>query len=1195
MPHPHAVELSQTLLDANLRLLCNDTPEVAQRIRSAAPHPNVRFTIADDGALTGTIEIDGERVQLASLRRPTDEGAKLAGTIDLVKASAFFIAGFGLGYHVKALAERLTHRGFIVVFEPDVSLLREVLGRVDHTAWIAKGRISLICDADDQSAISRATHMAEGVLASGSKILEHPPSRRRLGAAADTFGKAVGGAMQAVRMNVVTALCQVELTLVNTVSNVWSYASSPGIAELKDSAKGRPAVVVSAGPSLSRNIAQLARPGARDRVVIIAVQTVLKTLLEHGIRPHFVTALDYAAQSARFYEGLTASDVEGVTLVYEPKVNPAVVRAFPGLSRCSADGLLNDILGADLTRTMGELPGGSTVAHLSYYLARFLGCDPVILIGQDLGFTDGQYYAAGAGIHQVWSGELNEFNTLEMLEWQRIMRMGQNLNKTTDHLGRSVYSDEQMRTYRIQFEREFHADLAKGLTTIDATEGGVKKQHTRVMPLAEALDMFAPGTLAPWTSPTPPASAALTLRGEGRRRKVSARLRQVWDGAGRVAEFAVEAGRILDQIKDAGTNYAKANPLIEAVQGVAARAREEQPAHRLVHHLNQTGTLRRFRKDREIEFDTSLDADGKHKRQIERDRDNVDWLRDSAHSLQRILDRGLEAVGDESAKVRRAAGTGPETALSGLTLADRRVAAIVPVDFDRGGLGNARDIESPWTQGRSVLQWTVTRLLMSKSLIEVVLLTTQRDRTLAALGELASDPRVVIWNCDCAPMEARAKAVAAGRLWSRSCWRGGIANLTCFDEVFPPRAAALALAAREMDGGVFVGADWALVDPVVIDRMVEVFREAGENGKAKQQIVFGHVAPGLSGCLLLRQPVQEMADSAQGGGPFASIGTYVGYLPMAPMLDPLGRNACVTVSPAARDLGVRCIPDSTQRREMLAGAVTGLDLHCAGADEIAVAVAAAVLRRGGCGGPEILSLELVDGGEMPLALATSIVKQAAELRDDVAITLTGGGDPLCHSAWKSIVSEARSAGIAGIHVRTSFKAGGETLTKDILEAGLDAISIDVLTSDPAAYQELTGRTDHKHVVQASSELIRDRNNLSEGLTDLWVVPRMTRRDSEYERLETFYSYWLGSCGASVIDALPAAIAGERIEPLPVPACVRARRTRTELVVRCDGTATTWDGRVLGDLCREPLRVVWGRMESQVEMKPQVGVLETRAA
>ena len=34
-----------------------------------------------------------------------------------------------------------------------------------------------------------------------------------------------------------------------------------------------------------------------------------------------------------------------------------------------------------------RLPSGATVAHLAYYLAEHLGCDPIIFVGQDLGFS----------------------------------------------------------------------------------------------------------------------------------------------------------------------------------------------------------------------------------------------------------------------------------------------------------------------------------------------------------------------------------------------------------------------------------------------------------------------------------------------------------------------------------------------------------------------------------------------------------------------------------------------------------------------------------------------------------------------------------------------------------------------------------------------------------------------------------------
>ena len=81
-------------------------------------------------------------------------------------------------------------------------------------------------------------------------------------------------------------------------------------------------MVVSAGPSLGKNLELLKE--IRDRVVVIAVQTTLKPLLNCGITPDFVTSLDYHEVGTRFYEGLD-EELRDVHLVAEPKANWRVV------------------------------------------------------------------------------------------------------------------------------------------------------------------------------------------------------------------------------------------------------------------------------------------------------------------------------------------------------------------------------------------------------------------------------------------------------------------------------------------------------------------------------------------------------------------------------------------------------------------------------------------------------------------------------------------------------------------------------------------------------------------------------------------------------------------------------------------------------------------------------------------------------
>ncbi len=152
--------------------------------------------------------------------------------------------------------------------------------------------------------------------------------------------------------------------------------------------------------------------------------------------------------------------------------------------------------------TLNALHVGTTVAHLCYSVARWLGCDPVALIGQDLGFTDGLYYARGTAIDEVWSPELSPFNTIEMMEWQRIMRHRVHLRKVRDIFGRSIYTDAQMEGYLHKFEAIFAADKAQGRTIIDATEGGVAKASTEIMTLAEALERHARDDGKPLPVPT---------------------------------------------------------------------------------------------------------------------------------------------------------------------------------------------------------------------------------------------------------------------------------------------------------------------------------------------------------------------------------------------------------------------------------------------------------------------------------------------------------------------------------------------------------------------------------------------------------------------------------------------------------------------------------------------------------------------
>lgn len=1191
-----------SILERNLAAIAQRCPATAERIRSTAPAPGLTFVETDDGVpavalpaqdagasaaaasaddplgLGGIFDEPAHTTPakpgrfLASKRRPLDEARRFAETIDPQETAAVCILGFGAGYHGRAFKDRLGPASVILCFEPDVALLRAVLERVDHSDWLAGGNVIVLTDPDDAPAISQALTGLEPVLAIGVKIVDHPASTDRLGEAAGRFAARFTDVLRAVRTSVVTTLVHSQITLRNAVMNAGDYAAAPGVGELAGAAAGRVGVVVAAGPSLARNIAQLARPGVRDRVVIIAAQTVLKTLLRNGIRPHYVTALDYHELSGRFYEGLTKKDVEGVTLVVEPKANPAIFDSFPGKIRCVSDERLDKLLGPELSRGKAALPAGATVAHLSYYLARHLGCNPIVMIGQDLGFSDGQYYAAGAAIHDVWAGELNSFNSLEMLEWQRIAREKSLLRKMTDVNGRAIYTDEQMATYLAQFEVEFARDVAAGYAVIDATEGGVRKRHTMVMPLAEAFERYLPHDADVIDLPSHDRSRAPD--GETRR-ALAARLADVAKDAATVARKSREAAATLNKMIDRQGNHDAVNRLIRKVYDIRDSVRLLEPAYGLVMFVNQAGTLNRFRADRAIDLAAKQDDElQRQKRQIERDIRNVEWIAEAADTVAAMLRRGHQVIEGKAEKLRSDADAEATPAARTASKTERRreqrLGALIMVHPTIGGLGTPRALKDPIAPGLNALQMTVKRLLRS-GLPKIVLAGDREDIT-ALLGEVGRDRRVVISDASASVMQDRARAVGASRIWAPACWRGAVGGLTCYDESLDPRLLAAAMQQCGLDAAVVVGADWCLVDPKLIDAVVERYTTAPEGTR----IALTQAVPGLAGFVIDHETAENLAGSVETAGSIASIGGILGYVPVAPQSDPIAKGFCVPVSPAIRDAGVRFIPDARPRRRAIRKIVEHLGADWADATAGEIVRAWAEVVPDGVEVPQQITLELcggrIGGGlwaqrlreawdghaepdrpSMPVSMARTVIEAFAAAREDSALTLHGVGDPLLYPHLREVISTARAAGIGAIHLRTDLLRESTT-AEDLLRLGVDVLSIDVLAVRPETYELLGGLDRYEHVKEQVEAINRGRRPLgASGLPMPYVVPRITRCDEVLDEIEPFYDGWLMVTGAAVIDPAPGTVDGARTAALPLPTAARKRLAQMWLTVRSDGT------------------------------------------
>ncbi len=576
----------------------------------------------------------------AQLARPPDAPAAVASCAGSPAAGAdsgetfcFFVCGLGLGYVVEAL-DRHVHRPTMIVAERDAALIKAALCVCDLAAALRERRLIFI-SAADKAAFHARMRPLSALLMLGFRVLASPDVQRRDVAFHAEARALLRDFVSFSRIQTLSLLKNARVTTKNILMNLPHYVASPGVEALAGRAAGRPAILVAAGPSLARNVGQLA--ALRERAVIIAVQTAYKPLLAHGVVPHFVTTLDYHEISAQFFHGIR--EAAGCALVAEPKATWHVLDAFPGRRHVLASSLVDQLL-HDAAPRRAALRAGSTVAHLSFYLAEHLGCDPIILVGQDLSFCDGLYYPPGVQIENVWRPELGRFQTVEMKQWERIARARSILRVVPDIHGRDVYTDDQLFTYAEQFQADFAASPAR---VIQASEGGMRLVGTTAMPLADAAARFLSARLPAGlldAQAGAPDTAALRAAATALRRRMSelGELRAIAD------EMRGLLGRLAAAL-DAPTEF---NRLVARVDVLRTRISAHDRLYGVVLSVSQLAELRRVQADRALAERDDLSREAAARR-LRRDREFVQSFLEGCDCLADLLPEALRRVEEAAA------------------------------------------------------------------------------------------------------------------------------------------------------------------------------------------------------------------------------------------------------------------------------------------------------------------------------------------------------------------------------------------------------------------------------------------------------------------------------------------------------------------------------------------------------------------
>ena len=380
---------------------------------------------------SGEVTIKYGELLIHSAYDPVKEGQIIAKNI--VVGSLVCLYGFGLGYHVQAILDKIGPEGSLVVIELNPDLLASAMILRDQTALLSQKHLHLVFGKEEASVAGKISGHMDHPSHAASTVIFHSPSFKCI---PKHFNRIIN-ALEILQMERRGPAVFGDLENSNYALNKETVNRSPGINAYRDSHKNRPAILLSAGPSLDNVLPYLGE--MEKHCVIACVDTAFPILSQQGIFPHYVFSLDPQEESFfHFIDNLENT----AKLIYTPTANSNIVSCYKGEKIVVfKEGHSLFKYDVALMKEKGATPAGGSVSCLGIDCLIQLGCNPIMLAGQDCMFSGNRTYSRHAMINSELLDEASSFITLEQVHFKK---MRETKLVSVENLDGEVFSTNQM-------------------------------------------------------------------------------------------------------------------------------------------------------------------------------------------------------------------------------------------------------------------------------------------------------------------------------------------------------------------------------------------------------------------------------------------------------------------------------------------------------------------------------------------------------------------------------------------------------------------------------------------------------------------------------------------------------------------------------------------------------------------------------
>ena len=472
--------MDQYIYENNIMMLKKKDKELAKKIEEASKKEwqeagidEVGIEEAMDGGIVPYIIKDGRQWILCSRYEPKLHAEKSASKMECKVGTVLFIFGFSGGEYIRQLIKRYGNSIFYVIYEPNLMLMKKVFEKIDCSDIIENKEVMLIVGNEKEYGMeNKILRVINNENLSMLYFLEMPNYRKLYRKKVEEYEKWIVESGELIRFNNNTRALFYDSHIDNSYYTSCDILFESSILQIRkkfesiDKSK-IPGIIVSAGPSLDKNIKELKK--AEGKAFILVVDTALKSVYKAGIHPDLTITVDPNKPLVLFEQ----EQIIDLPMVVFPTSRKEIIRSHRGKRFYSWEqNFIMNKLESEKEMEYPDLATGGSVANCALSLLIYLGFETIIFVGQDLAFTEGKGHTEGAYEDEKANRDYAD--------------KSRSLMYVEDNEGGMIKTEEAFNKYRKMIEKKI--EECSDIKFINATEGGAKINGTEYIPLKIAVE-----------------------------------------------------------------------------------------------------------------------------------------------------------------------------------------------------------------------------------------------------------------------------------------------------------------------------------------------------------------------------------------------------------------------------------------------------------------------------------------------------------------------------------------------------------------------------------------------------------------------------------------------------------------------------------------------------------------------------------